>query len=163
MPNWGNKSLKKYEDKFFVSGIGRVSFSVQYHDLAALSRLPESDLADPARQSASRLAYKIRVNAPYRFGDLQRGIVVSPKPERTVVFGKVVHDIYFDAALNDTFVKITKSGKRYYYPASQEYGFRIGRTRRQPGLYFMRDTSVDYYSEHHQAIAEGVNKILEDL
>lgn len=163
MPNFGNRGLKKYEDKFFVSGIGRVSFSVRYHDLAALARMPEAELETPVRKSASGLAYRIRTNAPYRFGNLQRGIMVSPTAERTAVPGKTVFDITFDAAMNDTFVKITKSGKRYYYPASQEYGFRIGRTRRHPGLYYMRDTSVEFFPEHHQAIAESIETILEEL
>jgi hypothetical protein len=163
MPNWGNKGLKKYEDKFFVSGIGRVSFSVQYHDLAALARLPEAELAQPVRQSASGLSYRIRSNAPYRSGDLRRGIILDPTAERTAVPGKVVFDITFDAGMNDTFVKMTKAGKRYYYPASQEYGFRIGRARRHPGLYYMRDASVEFFPQHRQAIVDGVNKILEEL
>lgn len=76
---------------------------------------------------------------------------------------KVVFDVTFDAAMNDKFVKLTKTGKRYYYPASQEYGFRIGRTRRKTGLYFMRDTAVAFYSEHENAVVDGVVDMLEDL
>ena len=57
----------------------------------------------------------------------------------------------------------SKNGKRYYYPASQEYGFQIGRRKRVPGLYYMRDSAAVYYSEHENAIVAATLEILEDL
>lgn len=163
MPDWGNKSLCKYNDRFFVSGIGSFSFSILYHDLKALSRMSDAEIEGPVRQSATGLLFRIRANAPHRFGDLRSGLIVAPGHERSSSFGKIVNDIVFDAGMNDTFVKMSKSGKRYYYPASQEYGFRIGRGRRVPGLYYMRDTAAAYYSEHEEKMVESVMEILEDL
>lgn len=163
MPSFGNSSLRKYEDRFFVSGIGRFSFSIRYHDLAALSRMSEAGIESPVRQSATGLMYRIRTNAPHRSGDLRRGLMVAPGREKTAVPGKVVNDIVFDRAMNDTFVKMSRSGKRYYYPASQEYGFRIGRGRRVPGLYYMRDTSAAFYAEHEETVVDSVLDLLEDL
>lgn len=163
MPSFTNSGLKKYEDKFYVSGIGRISFSIRYHDLMALSRISASEIEGPVRKSATGLTYRIRTNAPYRFGDLQRGIIPSAYAERTAAPDKVVYDIFMDPKMNDTFIKFTKSGKRYYYPASQEYGFRIGRARKQPGLYYMRDTAVEFFPEHEQIVAAGVQTTLEDL
>jgi len=163
MPSFGNRSLRKYEDRFFVDGIGRFSFSIRYHDLMALSRMSEAGMEGPVRQSASGLAYRIRTNAPYRSGDLQRGLIVAPGFEKTAVAGKIVSDIVFDRAMNDTFVKVSKSGKRYYYPSSQEYGFKIGRGKRMPGLYYMRDTSAEFYSEHEETVVSSVLDMLEEL
>lgn len=163
MPTFGNRSLRKYEDRFYVDGIGRFSFSIRYHDLHALSRVSEAGIEGPVRQSASGLMYRIRTNAPYRSGDLRSGLRVAPGKERTAIHGKVVNDIVFDRGMNDTFVKVSSSGKRYYYPASQEYGFRISRGRKVPGLYYMRNTSAEYFAEHEENVVEGVLEILEDL
>lgn len=163
MPTFVNASLRKYEDSFFTDGIGRVSFSVRYHDFMALSRASEAKIEAPVRQSATGLMYRIRTSAPYRSGALQSGLMVAPGTEKTAVPGKVVNDIVFDRTMNDTFVKMSKSGKRYYYPASQEYGFRIGRVRRQPGLYYMRNTAAEYFPEHEEAVVESVIDLLEEL
>lgn len=163
MPSFGNRSLRKYEDRFYVDGIGRFSFSIRYHDLQALSRMSEAGIEAPVRQSASGLAYQIRTAAPHRSGDLRRGLIVAPGKERTAVPGKVVNDIVFDRGMNTTFVKTSRSGKRYYYPASQEYGFRIGRSKRKPGLYYMRDTSAAFFSTHEEAVVDSVLDMLEDL
>lgn len=163
MPSFGNRSLRKFEDRFFVDGIGRFSFSVQYHDLYALARLSEAEIEGPVRKSASGLAYRIRTNAPSRTGALRSGLIVAPGREKTAVSGKIVHDIVFDRAMNDTFVKMSRSGKRYYYPASQEYGFRVGRSKRVPGLYYMRDTAAAFYTEHENVVVDAVIDMLEEL
>jgi len=163
MPDFGNKSLRKYEDKFFVDGVGRFSFSVRFHDLAALSRISEAEIEGPVRQSATGLLYRIRTKAPSKSGALRSGLKIPDGKEKSATYGKVVNDIVFDAGMNDTFVKFSRSGARYYYPASQEYGFRISRGRRVPGLYYMRDTSAQYYSEHENAVIKGVLDILEEL
>lgn len=126
----------------------------------------DSDLADVRKEmtqiqrivqsATASLAVLIRTNAPRKTGDLIKGIVPSPWEENSAYPGKIVRQVYMDAGMNDTFVKVTKSGKRYYYPASQEFGFRIARrstiSRRNtpsrsakvPGKFFMRDTFIAY-------------------
>lgn len=145
----------------FHSGV--FTMSIQHDELAALARVSEAEIEGPVRRSAEGLAYRIRTNAPYRSGALVSGLIVAPGKERSSVHGKVVNDIVFDAAMNDTFVKMSKAGKRYYYPASQEYGFRISRGRRVPGLYYMRNTAAAYYPEHEEAVIESTMEILEAL
>lgn len=93
----------------------------------------------------------IVLRAPKKTGTLQRGICVAPTPEQSKSKGKVVWDVWFDSSMTADFVRYTKSGKRYYYPASQEFGFRMAnRTslpgqseRRVPGKYFMREGLAD--------------------
>lgn len=133
--------------------------------------LSDTDLADVRKeivqiqslvQSASgTLAVRIRAKAPQKFGDLISGIIPSPWEENSKYPGKIVRQVYMDAGMNDTFVKVTKNGKRYYYPASQEFGFQIARRStltpkqsaaygaaprrtRAPGKFFMNDTFVDF-------------------
>ena len=163
MPSFKNPSLKKYEDRFFITGIGRFSFSIYYHDLAALSRLSEAEIEGAVRGSAEGLLSRMRTAAPYRSGALRSGLIVAPGREKSKAYGKVVNDIVFNAAMNNTFVKMSKAGKRYYYPASQEYGFKIGRRRRVPGLYYMRDAAAAYYALHEEAVVAKTIEILEAL
>lgn len=163
MPSFKIPGPKKYEDRFFTTGIGHFSFSIYYHDLAALARLSEAEIEGPIRTSAESLLSRMRTAAPYRSGALRSGLIVAPGREKSKAHGKVVNDIVFDAAMNDTFVKMSKAGKRYYYPASQEYGFRIGKSRRVPGLYYMRDTAAAYYTVHEEAVIESTMEILEAL
>lgn len=112
--------------------------------------------------AAGSLMATVRTNAPCRSGNLRRGIVASPWDEKTAVPGKIVREVYFDYAMNDTFVKYSKSGKRYYYPASQEYGYRIansGNGARVPGKYFMRDSVIEYYPDY----VDGVENLLKEV
>ena len=117
-----------------------------------------TDLADVRKEisqiqklvesAAGTLAVKIQTAAPRKTGALISGIVPSPWEEKSRYPCKIVRQVYMDYRMNDTFVKVTKSGKRYYYPASQEYGFRIanrtGMGKRVPGKYFMRQTFIEY-------------------
>lgn len=170
MPSFNNPSLAKYEDKFFTTGIGHISYFAtlgqsqgKARNQKSLAQSVETQISEVVYQSALGLSYRVRTRAPKRTGDLRSGIIASPWAERSATPGKVVYDVCFDAHMNNTFVKFSKKNKRYYYPASQEYGFRIWGGRRQPGLYFMRDTSVEYFGEHEQKVAAGVDRILEDL
>ena len=84
--------------------------------------------------------------APQKTGALRRGIIRMPRLEKTRFPGKAVGEIVIDREMNDTFVKTTLGGKRYYYPSSQEYGFRSrtagGGEKRVPGKHYMYAASV---------------------
>ena len=163
MPDFGRSKLNRYTDRFYVDGFGRFAFSIHYHDLKALARTSEAQIEGTVRQSAAGLLFRTKEAAPYRTGALQSGLILAPGKERTPIHGKVVNDIVFDAGMNDTFVKYSKSGKRYYYPASQEYGFKIRKGKRVPGLYYMRNTAAEYYGTHENAVVDRVLEILEEL
>lgn len=127
--------------------------------------------------AAGTLAVRIRTKAPRKSGDLISGIIPSPWEENSKYPGKIVRQVYMDAGMNDTFVKISRSGKRYYYPASQEFGFRIARRstltpkqaaaynaaprrNRVPGKYFMNDTFIDYIPVFEQGAWTLVDKVV---
>ena len=153
----------KYSEMFQLSAGGSFTFSVRGNDLAALSRVSEAEIEGTVRNSANTLLSRTKAAAPYRFGHLRAGLIVAPGREKSKTYGKVVNDIVFDAAMNDVFVKMSKAGKRYYYPASQEYGFRVEGGKRVPGLYYMRNTASAFYAVHEETIVEKTIDILEAL
>ena len=137
--------------------------------------LTSKDLADVRKEliqiqklvntAAGTLAQRIQTAAPRKTGALISGIIPSPWEENSKYPGKIVRQVYFDADMNDTFVKMTKSGKRYYYPASQEYGFRIANrsgtgVKRVPGKFFMQDTFVDYVPAFKEEVEALVDKVV---
>lgn len=149
--------------------------------------LSDTDLADVRKEivqiqslvqtAAGALAVRIRTKAPRKSGDLISGIIPSPWEENSKYPGKIVRQVYMDAGMNDTFVKVTKNGKRYYYPASQEFGFQIARRStltlkqsaaygaaprrtRVPGKFFMNDTFVDYIPIFENDVEMLVDKVV---
>ena len=59
--------------------------------------------------------------------------------ERSRTPGKKVYQVGLDKAKNDIFAKISTTGKRSYYPASQEHGWRLPDGSKVPGKHYMRD------------------------
>lgn len=127
--------------------------------------------------AAGTLAARIRTNAPRKSGDLIEGIIPSPWEENSAYPGKIVRQVYMDAGMNDTFVKVSQNGKRYYYPASQEFGFEIAnrktltpsqaaaykvasRRKRVPGKFFMNDTFVEYSPAFAADVEKFVDKVV---
>lgn len=65
---------------------------------------------------------------------------IKEKAEKTRIKGKKVYDLRPDSAYNDVFVKVSKSGKRSYYPASIEHGFTTKSGKHIPGFNYLRDS-----------------------
>lgn len=139
--------------------------------------LSHGDLADVRKEitqiqklvetAAGTLAVRIHTKAPRRTGDLIFGIIPSPWEEKSQYPGKIVRQVYMDARMNDTFVKVSKNGTRYYYPASQELGFRIAnrtgsQVKRVPGKYFMKNTFVDYVPSFNSDVQKLMEAVLDE-
>lgn len=139
----------------------KVSCTVLFDTDLANVRKEIVQIQSLVQSAAGTLAVRIRTKTPRKSGDLIAGIVPSPWEENSKYPGKIVRQVYMDAGMNDTFVKVTKNGKRYYYPASQEFGFDIARRStltpkqsaaynaasrrtRVPGKFFMNNTFIDY-------------------
>lgn len=108
-----------------------------------LGKVPQSAVNKAARVGG-RIALKAaKANAPEETGDLKSGIIL--KKERKQKAGKTVYDVLIDPNMNDVFVKMTSNGKRYYYPASQEYGFMTVNGGYIPGFRYLRNALEDNY------------------
>lgn len=107
-------------------------------------------------------------------GNLRKGIIL--KGERRTVVGKKVYQVTMDSRMNDIFQKFTKTGMvrgtgkkkklrkgNYYYPASQEYGFRTVNGKYIPGFHFLHDGLVDNTKVIQNTIVQVLSKEFDKL
>ncbi len=120
-----------------------------------LGQLPQSCVTKASRKGALIALRAAKANAPVDTGDLRRGLVL--KGERTKVKGKKVYQVTPDPKMNSVFVKLSKSGKRAYYPASQEFGFRTRGGGYTPGYNYLKK-SLDNSGAIEQTIVDVLSK-----
>lgn len=106
--------------------------------LKDVESLPQKCVNKAARNGAKIPQKDAKDKAPFLTGALEEGITL--KAEKTTKKGKKVYQV----TLKDDpeFVRITANGDRYYYPASQEYGFKLRNGGKVEGLHFMKN-SID--------------------
>ncbi|MFB9330096.1 HK97 gp10 family phage protein [Paenibacillus aurantiacus] len=118
-----------------------------------LEKVPQRVVTKAAKAGASIAFKAAKANAPVDLGDLKGALIL--KPERRTKVGKKMYNIKLDPAKNDIFVKISKEGKRLYYPASQEYGFRVGESGYIPGYRYLK-RAIDGNKEAIETKTVGV-------
>nr|WP_025853026.1 HK97 gp10 family phage protein [Paenibacillus ehimensis] len=128
--------------KFEIIGLKELQ-----RDIKLLGRVPQSAATKGARAGGKIILGAAKGNAPVDTGDLKSGLIM--KKERKTAPGKAVYDVMPDPAKNDIFVKMSKDGKRAYYPASQEYGFLTVDGRYVPGYRYLR-----HALDHNKTIIE---------
>lgn len=120
-------------------------------------------LEDTVILSLPKVAQIARRYAPKKSGALRRGIIVMPGLEKSRYTGKAVGEVVIDRAMNSVFQKPSKKGHHYYYPASQEYGFkhrvRGGGMGRVEGKHYMHIAS----RVPDQAFYASVDRMVQDL
>lgn len=141
-----------------------------------LGDLSQRSVQLAARKGAVYAQRKAKQDAPVDLGNLKRGIRVVG--ERFTKRGKKVYMIVFDKGMNDIFQKFNAKAKAEqakgkkvsataYYPASQEYGWRLQNGRKVPGKFFMKK-SVDgnrpqikeiIYNELDRQMEKLINKV----
>jgi len=97
-------------------------------------------------------------NAPVESGALRSGIISAVTWDKDK--SKAFAGAGMDKAKNDVFVKFTKDGKRYYYPASIEYGHGDPKKGERPFLRIAlkkKRTAVrKHIASRISALVEGV-------
>ncbi|GBF73213.1 hypothetical protein PA598K_01498 [Paenibacillus sp. 598K] len=124
-----------------------------------LGKVPQTIVTQAARAGATIPLRASKANAPEDTGDLKSGIIM--KKERRTKIGKAVYDIMMDPAKNDIFVKTTKDGTRYYYPASMEYGFMTVDGGYVPGYRFLRRGLVENVTRIESRVIEVAGKAVD--
>jgi hypothetical protein len=119
-------------------------------------RAPAKVLTKAAKMGAKIPLVVARQKAPVDTGKLKRGIRLFSEKRKT---GKKVYQLAFNRNMNDVFAKTYGNGKRAYYPASMEYGFKNNRGSFQ-GLRFMREALQSQRSLVEQTI---VNELASSL
>lgn len=126
-----------------------------------LGELPQKCVTPAAKDGAQIALQAARAKAPKDTGQLQKGIIL--KGEKKTVSGKKVYDVMMDPAMNDVFVKMA-NGKRYYYPASMEYGFITKDGKKTAGHHFLKASLVDNKTEIENKVvgrlAKEIDKVM---
>lgn len=106
-----------------------------------VGRAPAKVLTKAVKTSAKIVLLAARANAPVDEGDLKKGIRI--KAERRKRAGMRVYQIgvFGKSGGGDEFVKISRAGKRSFYPASQEYGWTDQYGHYHPGYRYLRNAA----------------------
>lgn len=123
-----------------------------------------------ARKGAVFAQRQAKQKAPVDIGNLKKGIRVIG--ERRTKRGKKVYMVAFDYGMNDVFQKFNKAaeaekakGKKVsptaYYPASQEYGWRLQNGRKVPGKFFLRNAVAQNRPQIKDIIYNELDRQLE--
>jgi HK97 gp10 family phage protein len=125
----------------------------------SIKELGKAPGVTPAARKGMTIAYRsARAKAPEDTGDLKKGIILKKERSRR---GKAVFQVTMDSSMNDVFVKISKDGKRSYYPAAQEYGYITRDGGYMPGAYFMRDALQQNQSKIEKTIIDSMWKSID--
>jgi hypothetical protein len=128
-----------------------------------LEKVPQKVATKAARSGAQVDLTATKQDAPVYDGWLKASLkLVGERSQKGQ--SKKVYEITFDRAYNSKLVKISKSGKRSYYPVSQEYGWKYPNGGYHVGLQYMKNTARDKENEVEQKIVDvaknEIDKIL---
>lgn len=99
----------------------------------AAGKAPARVISKSTRKGAAIVQRAAKTYAPKDEGVLRQGIVL--KAERSQK-GKKVYQVVVKS--DPRFVKISKAGKRSFYPSSQEYGWTDPSGKYHPGFRYLR-------------------------
>ena len=124
----------------------------------AIGGITKKQLSPAVRKAMKPVLQAARDNAPVDSGALKKGIVL--RAERNKPKLKKVYQVTMDKKKNDVFVKGLNpdgTGKRAYYPASQEYGFKKRNgSGKVPGKHFLQKAAEQQEDKVPEAIADGL-------
>lgn len=128
--------------------------------LEKVEKMPAKVMTNAVKKAATIAKTQAKSLAPVgETGNLRRSIGIWAEKRRT---GKKVYQLAFSKAYNDKFVK-ESNGKRSYYPAYQEYGFKKRNGGKIVGKFFIRKSSKDRKTELEQMILTELANSLKNL
>jgi len=142
--------------KFEIEGMKELERTIR-----KLGKLPQKCVTPAAKKGAQIALKAAKAKAPFLTGALEEGIIL--KGEKLRKRGKKVYQVTMNPAMNDVFVKTTKDGKRYYYPASMEYGFITRDGGYSPGFHYLRDSLVDNKERIEKTVVDVLAKEIDKL
>jgi hypothetical protein len=127
-----------------------------------LGKVPQK-VATRAASAGARIELSAtKADAPVYDGWLKASLKMVG--ERASKPGKKVYEITFDRAYNSKLVKTSETGKRSYYPVSQEFGWKYKNGGYHVGLQYMKNTAEENKSKVEQKIIDvakdGIDKVL---
>lgn len=127
--------------------------------LAELEKFPKTGLKRVMRQGANVIKNEVKDIAPYETGMLENAIVLKEERSRNP------YKVSFRVTLRSdpAFVKISKDGKRAFYPASQEYGWTLKNGEQEPGKHFFRNGGDLTSEQVHNLIIDEFDKVIDGV
>ena len=116
--------------------------------------IPKKIITKSTRKGAREVLLAARANAPKDTGILRRALYV--KGERSKNKLKKVFEVTFNKKYNDKLVKISKEGKRSYYPASIEYGFITKSGAKTQGVHYLRRAAQENEETAKKVIVDNL-------
>lgn len=120
------------------------SISFDSRDLRKLEKaarkidgITKKQLTPAVRKAMKPVLQTAKTKAPKDTRALSKSLKLMGEKSRSP--GKKVYQVGPDKTKNDIFAKISKAGKRSYYPASQEHGWTLPDGSKVPGKHYMRD------------------------
>lgn len=123
----------------------------------AIGGVTKKQLTPAVRKAMKPVLQAARDAAPVDTGALKKGIIL--KGERNKPPLKKVFQVTMDKKKNDIFVKgldESGEGKRAYYPASQEYGFKKKGGGKVPGKHFLRKAAEQQEDQLPDTIVDNL-------
>lgn len=127
--------------------------------LAELEKFPKAGLRRVMRQAANVIKNEVRDIAPYETGMLANAIILKEEKSKTPYKSSFRVTLRSDPS----FVKISKDGKRAFYPASQEYGWTLRNGQQEPGKHYMRYGGDLTSEEVKQMIVDEFDKVIDGV
>ncbi len=85
------------------------------------------------------------------------------KGERRTTPGKKVYDVLMNPEMNEDFVRVSKAGKRAYYPASQESRFKKADGGYVEGYHYLQNSLVKNKTAIESKMVEVAAKAIDQV
>ena len=129
-------------------------------DIKRMEKFPTTYLTGAVKKGAKLILMATRAAAPKgKTGNLASALILVSEKSKTK--GKRVAQVTFDRAYNEKLVKVSKDGKRSYYPASQEYGFIMRNGQKKEGKHFMRNSMIQTEGQFSDTVINDMMKRIE--
>ena len=129
-------------------------------DIKKLEKMPQKQITKGVRRGTNVILHEARARAPKLTGKLRKKLTL--KSERSKRRGKKVMQVTFQKVEKfPEAVKVTKDGTRYYYPASQNFGFRTRNGGYVDGKHFLEGAMQAKSGQAARVIVDEIGKEIE--
>lgn len=131
-------------------------------DIKKLENMPQKQITKGVRRGTNVILKEARARARERRITGKMSKKLTLKAERSKKKGKKVFQVtYPKVAKFPEAVKITKNGKRYYYPSSQNFGFKTRNGGKVDGLKFLEGAMQSKSGQAARVIVDEIGKEIE--
>lgn len=125
-----------------------------------LGKLPQKCVTGSAKEGAKIARAAAKLLAPKEDGDLRKGIILKGE-RKPPGKAKKVYGVGMDPKMNDIFVKYGSDGKRYYYPASMEFGFVTKKGVKTEGHHFLENSLTNNKEAIEAKMIEKLSQLID--